>query len=158
MTSMVVVSTPIVIYGSMLEVAIEEARIGLAEGGIPIGAALFDASGNLLGRGHNRRVQENDPSIHGETDAFRKAGRQTSYKHTVMVTTLSPCWYCSGLVRQFGIGTVVVGESVNFRGGIDWLIENGINVIDMRSAECVDMLREFIELHPSLWNEDIGEE
>jgi creatinine deaminase len=158
MTSMVVVSTPIVIYGSMLEVAIEEARIGLAEGGIPIGAALFDASGNLLGRGHNRRVQENDPSIHGETDAFRKAGRQTNYKHTVMVTTLSPCWYCSGLVRQFGIGTVVVGESVNFRGGIDWLIENGINVIDMRSAECVDMLREFIELHPSLWNEDIGEE
>ena len=105
----------------MLAVAIEEARIGLAEGGIPIGAALFDAGGRLLGRGHNRRVQEGDPSVHGETDAFRKAGRQRNYRDTIMVTTLAPCWYCSGLVRQFGIGTVVVGESVNFAGGIDWL-------------------------------------
>jgi creatinine deaminase len=155
---MPVVNPLVTIYASMLDVAIEEARIGLAEGGIPIGAALFDGNGKLVGRGHNRRVQENDPSIHGETDAFRKAGRQTSYKHTTMATTLAPCWYCSGLVRQFGIGTVVVGESVNFRGGIDWLSENGIHVIDMRSAECVDMLKEFIELYPSLWNEDIGED
>jgi cytosine/creatinine deaminase len=153
---MPVVNPLVTIYASMLKVAIEEARIGLAEGGIPIGAALFDSNGKLLGRGHNRRVQENDPSIHGETDAFRKAGRQTSYKHTTMATTLAPCWYCSGLVRQFGIGTVVVGESVNFRGGIDWLSENGIYVIDMRSAECVGILKEFIELYPSLWNEDIG--
>src|SRR3954467_12782509 len=100
-------------YAKLLEVALEEARAGRAEGGIPIGAALFDAEGSLLGRGHNRRVQENDPSVHGETDAFRKAGRQRRYSETIMVTTLAPCWYCSGLVKQFRIGTVVVGESVN---------------------------------------------
>lgn len=140
----------------LLDIAIEEARIGLAEGGIPIGAALFDGDGNLLGRGHNRRVQETDPSIHGETDAFRKAGRQRSYRNTIMVTTLAPCWYCSGLVRQFGIGTVIVGESVNFQGGIEWLIENGVTVVDMRSKECVELLSQFIKEYPELWNEDIG--
>jgi len=145
-------------YGAMLAVAIEEARMGLAEGGIPIGAALFNADGQVMGRGHNRRVQENDPSVHGETDAFRKAGRQSSYRDKVMVTTLSPCWYCSGLVRQFGIGTVIVGESVNFAGGIDWLRQNGVTVVDLHSAECVDMLATFIREHPGLWNEDIGEE
>src|SRR5215468_8619236 len=118
-------------HESMLAIAIEEANIGLAEGGIPIGAALFDAEGNLLGRGHNRRIQEADPSIHGETDAFRKAGRQRSYRRTIMATTLAPCWYCSGLVRQFNIGTVVVGESVNFQGGVDWLRENGVEVVDL---------------------------
>src|SRR6188474_2923329 len=117
-------------YQAMLDVALEEARLGLAEGGIPIGAALFDRTGTLLGRGHNRRVQENDPSVHGETDAFRKAGRQRTYRDKVMVTTLAPCWYCSGLVRQFNIGTVIVGESVNFDGGVDWLRENGVRVID----------------------------
>ena len=142
----------------MLDVAIEEARTGLAEGGIPIGAALFDRDGNLLGRGHNRRVQEDDPSIHGETDAFRKAGRQRSYRDTVMVTTLAPCWYCSGLVRQWGIGTVIVGESVNFQGGIDWLRENGVDVIDLNSAECIEMLGTFIAANPEVWNEDIGED
>jgi len=142
---------------AMLETAIEEARIGLAEGGIPIGAALFDADGVLLGRGHNRRVQESDPSIHGETDAFRKAGRQSSYKNTIMVTTLAPCWYCSGLVRQFGIGTVIVGESRTFQGGIDWLRENGVEVIDMDSTECVELLTRFITQFPAIWNEDIGE-
>lgn len=141
----------------MLEIAIGEARMGLAEGGIPIGAALFDDKQNLLGSGHNRRVQENDPSVHGETDAFRKAGRQRSYRNTTMVTTLAPCWYCSGLVRQFGIGTVVVGESVNFRGGIDWLLENGVEVVDMNSAECIKMLDEYIKANPEIWNEDIGE-
>ena len=141
---------------AMLSIAIEEARQGLAEGGIPIGAALFDRSGELLGRGHNRRVQEDDPSIHGETDAFRKAGRQRSYRDTVMVTTLAPCWYCSGLVRQFGIGTVVIGESVNFGGGIEWLRENGVKVIDMNSAECIEMLATFIKKNPEVWNEDIG--
>lgn len=149
---------PALDYQSMLRVAIEEARQGLAEGGIPIGAALFDRSGNLLGRGHNRRVQENDPSIHGETDAFRKAGRQRSYRDKVMVTTLAPCWYCSGLVRQFGIGTVVVGESVNFPGAVDWLKENGIEVIDLESSECIDLLADFIADHAELWNEDIGED
>lgn len=145
-------------YEEMLKFAIEEARQGLAEGGIPIGAALFDKAGNCLGRGHNRRVQESDPSVHGETDAFRKAGRQKSYRDKIMVTTLAPCWYCSGLVRQFNIGTVVVGESVNFQGGIEWLKENGIEVIDLNSAECIEMLKEFTEAHPEVWNEDIGEE
>jgi cytosine/creatinine deaminase len=142
----------------MLETAIEEARRGLAEGGIPIGAALFDSAGRLLGSGHNRRVQDGDPSAHGETDAFRKAGRQRSYRDKIMVTTLAPCWYCSGLIRRFGIGAVVVGESVNFRGGIDWLRENGIKVIDLASEECVEMLAKFVAENPALWHEDIGEE
>ena len=142
----------------LLAVAIEEAKIGLAEGGIPIGAALFDSQGNLLGRGHNRRVQENDPSVHGETDAFRKAGRQRSYRDKIMVTTLAPCWFCSGLIRQFNIGKVIVGESVTFAGGIDWLRENGVEVVDMNSEECIAMMREFIDKNPELWNEDIGEE
>jgi cytosine deaminase len=143
-------------YQRMLEVAVEEARLGRSEGGIPIGAALFDNKGNLLGRGHNRRVQEDDPSVHGETDAFRKAGRQRSYRDTIMVTTLAPCWYCSGLVRQFGIGTVVVGESVNFEGGIEWLRECGVKVVDLNSSECVTMLSEYINANPEIWNEDIG--
>jgi len=141
----------------MLAVAIEEARLGLSKGGIPIGAALYRSDGTLLGRGHNRRVQENDPSIHGETDAFRKAGRQRNYRDTIMVTTLAPCWYCSGLVRQFNIGKVIVGESETFRGGIDWLRENGIEVVDMDSAECKQLLGAFIAAHPEVWNEDIGE-
>jgi cytosine deaminase len=145
-------------YLAMLKTAVEEARLGLREGGIPIGAALFDRDGKLLGRGHNRRVQECDPSAHGETDAFRKAGRQRSYRDKIMVTTLAPCWYCSGLIRQFGIGTVVVGESVNFRGGIDWLRENGIDVIDLHSDQCIQMLATYIAQNPAVWHEDIGEE
>jgi cytosine/creatinine deaminase len=143
-------------YLAMLKVAVEEARAGLAEGGIPIGAALFERNGKLLGRGHNRRVQEGDPSAHGETDAFRKAGRQRTYRDKIMVTTLAPCWYCSGLIRQFGIGTVVAGESVNFRGGIDWLSENGIEVIDLHSNECIQMLASYIVENPAVWHEDIG--
>ena len=142
----------------MLEIAIEEAKKGSAEGGIPIGAALFDKNGILLGKGRNRRVQENDASVHGETDAFRKAGRQKSYRDTIMVTTLAPCWYCSGLVRQFKIGTVVVGESKTFQGGIEWLKENGVKVIDLDSQECVEMLGKFINQYPLIWNEDIGED
>jgi cytosine/creatinine deaminase len=145
-------------YLAMLKVAVDEARAGLAEGGIPIGAAVFDRQGRLLGKGRNRRVQENDPSVHGETDAFRKAGRQRTYRDKIMVTTLAPCWYCSGLVRQFGIGTVVVGESVNFQGGIDWLRENGIEVINLHSDECVRMLATYIAQNPAVWHEDIGEE
>lgn len=144
-------------FTRLLDVAIREARIGMQEGGIPIGAALFDAQGNLLGKGHNRRVQENDPSVHAETDAFRKAGRQRTYRDKIMVTTLAPCWYCSGLIRQFNIGRVLVGESVNFQGGIAWLRENGVEVIDMHSRECVAMLAAYIAQHQALWNEDIGE-
>jgi cytosine deaminase len=143
---------------AMLQVALDEARTGLAEGGIPIGAALFDNAGKLLGKGHNRRVQEGDPSIHGETDAFRRSGRQRSYRDKIMVTTLAPCWYCSGLIRQFGIGTVLVGESVNFQGGINWLRESGVTVIDLHSHECIDLLANFIQQHSELWKEDIGEE
>lgn len=142
----------------MLAIAVEEARIGLAEGGVPVGAALFSGDGQLLGRGHNRRVQEGDPSIHGETDAFRKAGRQKTYRDKILVTTLSPCWYCSGLIRQFNIGTVLVGESVNFPGGIEWLRQSGVNVVDLNSGECIEMMASFIQDYPELWNEDIGEE
>jgi cytosine/creatinine deaminase len=145
-------------YFRMLNIALEEARQGLAEGGIPIGAALFDTNGTLLGRGHNRRVQQGDPSAHGETDAFRRAGRQRSYRRTVMATTLAPCWYCSGLIRQFGIGTVVIGESINFQGGVDWLRENGVKVIDLRSDECIQLLAKYIRGNPAIWNEDIGQE
>jgi cytosine deaminase len=141
---------------AMLAVALDEARAGFAESGIPIGAALFDADGCLLGRGRNRRVQNDDPSVHGETDAFRNAGRQRSYRGTTMVTTLSPCWYCSGLVRQFGISRVVMGESENFHGGHDWLAEHGVEVVDLRSQECIDLLGGFIRAHPEIWNEDIG--
>lgn len=145
-------------YRALLDIALEEARAGLAEGGIPIGAALYHRDGRLLGCGHNRRVQEDDPSVHGETDAFRRAGRQRGYRDTIMVTTLAPCWYCSGLVRQFGIGTVVVGESVNFAGGVDWLRENGVEVIDLADQRCIAMLGEWIASNPEVWNEDIGED
>jgi cytosine/creatinine deaminase len=141
----------------LLGIAIAEARVSLSEGGIPIGAALFDANGKLLGRGHNLRVQEDDPAMHAETDAFRRAGRQRSYRDKIMVTTLAPCWYCSGLIRQFCFGAVVVGESQNFRGGIDWLRENGVEIIDLANQECAAMLADFIRANPTLWHEDIGE-
>ncbi len=146
------------LYELMLAVAFEEARIGLGEGGIPIGAALFTRTGELVSRGHNRRVQQGDPSVHAETDAFRRAGRQRSYRNLVMVTTLAPCWYCSGLVRQFRIGAVVVGESRTFAGGTDWLRENGVEVIELDNRECREMLEGYIAKHPEIWNEDIGEE
>jgi len=145
-------------YESMLAVAIGEARAGLSEGGIPIGAAIFRADGTLVSSGHNRRVQEGDPSIHGETDAFRKAGRQKSYRDLIMVTTLAPCYFCSGLVRQFGFRKVVVGESKTFTGGIEELRGLGIEVVDLDSAECKGMMDEFITARPELWNEDIGVE
>jgi creatinine deaminase len=145
-------------YRVMLDVALQEARIGRSEGGVPIGAAMFDGEGKLLASGRNRRVQQDDPSVHGETDAFRRAGRQRSYRDKIMVTTLAPCWYCSGLIRQFGIQTVVVGESRNFSGGLEWLRSLGVKVIDLDSSECADLLVGFITEHPEIWNEDIGEE
>jgi cytosine/creatinine deaminase len=145
-------------YALMLKVALEEAKKGLAEGGIPIGAAIFDETGKLLGAGRNRRLQHGDPSMHGETDAFRNAGRQRSYRKVTMVTTLAPCWYCSGLIRQFGFARVVVGESRTFQGGIEWLRSLGIEVIDLDSQECVDLLTNYIRKNPAVWNEDIGEE
>src|ERR1700741_1928875 len=145
-------------HGAMLAVSLAEARKGLAEGGIPIGAAIFDAGGRLVGSGHNRRVQNGDPSLHGETDAFRNAGRQRSYRDLTMVTTLAPCWYCSGLIRQFGFGVVVVGESRNFQGGLEWLRSLGVKVFDLDSAECAPLLSDYIRNHPDVWNEDIGRE
>jgi cytosine deaminase len=141
---------------AVLDIALEEARAGLAEGGIPIGGALIGADGTVLGRGHNRRVQDDDPSAHGETAAFRNAGRQRTYRGTTMVTTLSPCWYCSGLIRQFGISRVVIGEARTFYGGHDWLAENGVEVVVLDDQRCVDMMTEFITARPDLWNEDIG--
>ncbi|MGW0895131.1 nucleoside deaminase [Saccharopolyspora gloriosae] len=141
-----------------LEVAAAEARAGAAEGGIPIGAALIGADGSVLGRGRNRRVQDDDPSVHAETAAFRAAGRQRGYADTTMVTTLSPCWYCSGLVRQFGIGTVVIGEARNFHGGHDWLAEHGVRIVLLDDPECARSMAEFIAQHPRLWHEDIGEQ
>jgi len=143
-------------YQAMLEVALGEARIGCAEGGVPVGAALFDGEGRLLASGRNRRVQQDDPSIHGETDAFRRAGRQKSYRDATMVTTLAPCWYCSGLIRQFGIGTVVIGESRTFAGGTEWLTSLGVKVVDLDSSECRLLMEGFIHDHPEIWNEDIG--
>ncbi|MBT59512.1 MAG: tRNA-specific adenosine deaminase [Acidiferrobacteraceae bacterium] len=143
-------------YLSLLDIAIGEATIGLSEGGIPIGAALFNKDGTLLGKGRNRRIQNDDPSLHGETDAFRNAGRQRSYSDIIMATTLAPCWYCSGLIRQFKIKTVVVGESVNFSGGVAWLKENGVKIIDLHSEECITMLKNYISRNPDIWNEDIG--
>jgi cytosine deaminase len=141
----------------MLQIALDEARLGLAEGGIPIGAALFARDGTLLGRGRNRRVQDGDASMHAETSAFRAAGRRRHYRDTVMVTTLSPCWYCSGLVRQFGIGAVVIGEASNFSGGHDWLAGLGVEVLVLDDVTCTELLARFIAERPELWAEDIGE-
>jgi cytosine/creatinine deaminase len=144
-------------HDRMLGIAIDEARAGLREGGIPIGSAVFDASGAVLGTGHNQRVQRGDPSAHAEVEAFRNSGRRRSYRDTIISTTLAPCWYCSGLIRQFGIGTVVVGESRTFQGGIDWLRECGVQVVDLDSDECYELLQSFIAEHPEIWDEDIGE-
>jgi cytosine/creatinine deaminase len=141
-----------------LAIARQEAEQGLADGGIPIGAALFAADGTLLGRGHNRRVQDDDASMHAETNAFRNAGRQPGYSGTTMVTTLSPCWYCSGLVKQFGISRVLVGEDVTFSGGHDWLREQGVEVEIVRDPALIAMMETFIAERPALWNEDIGVE
>ncbi|MEU1539621.1 MULTISPECIES: nucleoside deaminase [Streptomycetaceae] len=142
---------------TMLATAVAEARAGLAEGGVPIGAALYGPDGRtVLGRGRNRRVQDGDPSMHGETAAFRAAGRQRTYRGTTMVTTLSPCWYCSGLVRQFGISRVVVGEARTFHGGHDWLAEHGVEIVLLDDPECVALMTDFVAARPDLWNEDIG--
>jgi creatinine deaminase len=145
-------------HAALLEIALDEARTGRTEGGVPVGAALFDAGGRLLGRGRNRRVQDDDPSVHGETDAFRRAGRQRRYRDTIMVTTLAPCWYCSGLIRQFGIGTVVVGESRTFAGGVAWLRDLGVTVVDLDDGRCVELMAGFIAERPDVWFEDIGED
>lgn len=142
---------------AMLAVAVEEAELGAAEGGVPIGAALFGPDAKVLGRGRNRRVQDDDPATHAETAAFRAAGRRPSYRDTIMVTTLSPCWYCSGLVRQFGIGEVIIGEAASFSGGHDWLADNGVRITVLDDARCAELMSEFITRRPDVWFEDIGE-
>jgi cytosine deaminase len=143
---------------TMLEVARAEARTGLAEGGIPIGAALF-ADGALLGAGHNRRVQLGSPIRHGETDALEQAGRlpAATYRRATMVTTLSPCDMCTGAILLYEIPRVVIGENRTFRAGEDYLRSRGVEVVVLDDPECVAMMSEFIAAHPELWNEDIGQ-
>jgi len=145
-------------FHQLLDVAIVEARIGLSEGGIPIGSALFDEKGTLLGKGHNHRVQGNDATAHAEVEAFRNAGRRANYRDVILVTTLAPCWFCSGLIKQFGIQTVIVGESENFSGGMEWLRKEGVNIVELNSHECAQMLKDYTLTYPEIWSEDIGGE
>lgn len=139
-----------------LKDAIDEAKKGLAEGGIPIGSVLVK-DGKIIGRGHNKRVQEGNPMIHAEIDCLMNAGRIGSYKGTVLFSTLMPCYLCSGAVVQFGIKKVYAGESVTFPGGKEFMEQHGVEVIDLNSPECIGLMKEFIEKNPELWNEDIGE-
>jgi cytosine/creatinine deaminase len=141
----------------MLAIAIEQARSGLAEGGVPVGGAIFRIDGTLLGAGRNRLVQNGDPSMHGETDAFRAAGRQPRYRDLILVTTLAPCWYCTGLIHQFRFKQVIVGDTVNAQGGVAWLREKGFDILDLASQECIEMMAGFQRAHPELWNECVGE-
>jgi creatinine deaminase len=138
-----------------MQLAIEEARQGLAEGGIPIGSVLV-RDGQVIGRGHNRRVQRGDPMAHAEIDCLQNAGRQRTYRDTVLYSTLSPCYLCSGAAVQFGVPTVVIGEARTFSGAPDFLGSHGIQVIDLDLPECVELMTTFINDNPTLWNEDIG--
>jgi creatinine deaminase len=135
--------------------AIEEAKKGLAEGGIPIGSVLV-RNGVIVGRGHNQRVQQSDPILHAEIDCIRNAGRIGSYRDTILYSTLSPCYLCSGAIIQFGIPKVVAGESVTFPGAPDFLRQHGVDLTDAESEECIAMMRDFIAHNPGLWAEDIG--
>jgi cytosine deaminase len=138
-----------------LRAAIDEAMTGLKEGGLPIGSVLV-RNGQIIGRGHNRRVQKGDPMAHAEIDCLTNAGRQTTYRDTVLYSTLMPCYLCSGAAVQFGVPKVIVGESVNFGGGPEFMRGKGIEVIDLHDRECIEMMGQFIRAHPELWNEDIG--
>ena len=141
---------------AFMEVAIAEARKGRSEGGIPIGSALV-VDGRLVAQGHNKRVQEDNPILHGEMDCLNNAGRVGSYRNAVIYSTLMPCYMCAGTIVQFKIPKVVVGESVNFPGARAFMEEHGVEVVDLADAECIEMMRSFIEAEPGLWNEDIGE-
>jgi creatinine deaminase len=138
-----------------MKAAIEEARIGLEEGGIPIGSVLVRA-GKILGKGHNKRVQENNPVMHAEIDCLQNAGRVRSYRGAVLYSTLMPCFLCAGAVIQFGIKKVVVGESESFSGAGDFMRSHGVEVMDLNLANCKQLMQAFILKHPALWNEDIG--
>jgi len=139
-----------------MQTAIEEANVGASQGGIPIGSVLVK-DGRIIGRGHNKRVQEHDPILHAEIDCLRNAGRIGSYKDTVLYSTLMPCHLCAGAVVQFGIKKVIAGESETFKGTKDFLESLGVEVIDLNLKECKDMMTKFIKENPSLWKEDIGE-
>ena len=141
-----------------LQAAIDEARLGLAEGGIPIGSVIVH-QGRIIGRGHNRRVQNGSPTLHGEMDAFENAGRQSAsvYQESVIYTTLSPCSMCSGAILLYGIPKVMVGENRTFMGEEEWLRSRGVEVTVMQDEECIRLMTEFIATKPELWNEDIGE-
>lgn len=141
----------------MLAVAFEQAEIGFNEGGVPVGGAIFTVDGQLLGKGRNRLVQEGNCSLHGETDAFRNSGRRPTWHDTILVTTLAPCWYCTGLIYQFRFKQVIVGDSVNAQGGIHWLRDQNIDVLDLASQNCIDLVKRFLTLRPELWKECIGE-
>jgi creatinine deaminase len=141
----------------MLAVALQQARRGLEEGGIPVGGAIFRTDGTLISVGRNRLVQNGDPSLHGETDAFRAAGRQRHFRDLILVTTLAPCWYCTGLIFQFRFKQVLVGDAVNAQGGSVWLREKGFDIVDLASAECIEMMRTFKQARPELWDECIGQ-
>lgn len=138
-----------------LKAAIDEARKGLAEGGIPIGSVLVK-DGEIVGRGHNRRVQHGDPMAHAEIDCLRNAGRIGSYKGTTLYSTLMPCYLCAGAVVQFGIKKVIAGESRTFPGAKSFMEEHGVEVVDVDDNECYALMQEFIKTNPDLWNEDIG--
>ena len=139
-----------------MQAAIDEAKKGLAEGGIPIGSVLV-RNGEIIGRGHNKRVQLQNPVIHGETDCMMNAGRVGSYKDTVLYSTLMPCYFCSGMAVQFKIPKVIVAESKTFPGAPDFMRSHGIEVVDLQDAECIAMMEKFIREKPELWFEDIGE-
>jgi len=141
---------------SFMQEAIAEAQKGRAEGGIPIGSVLV-RDGTIIGRGHNRRVQEGDPIIHAEIDCIRNAGRIGSYRNTILYSTLMPCYLCAGAAVQFGIPKVIVGESRNFAGARAFMEEHGIEVIDLDLDICIRMMQDFSRIHPDLWSEDIGE-
>jgi len=141
----------------MLKIALEEAEQGFNEGGCPIGSVLA-RNGKEISRGHNQRVQQGDPIAHGEMDALRKAGRQRTYRDTVLYTTLSPCMMCSGTIVQFGIPRVVVGENTTFGGNEEFLRERGVEVLVMSDPDCIALMKKFILESPELWAEDISEE
>lgn len=139
-----------------MKAAIDEAKKGMSEGGIPIGSVLVK-DGLIVGRGHNQRVQQNDPMTHAEIDCLRNAGRIGNYKGTVLYSTLMPCYLCAGAVVQFGIKKVVVGESQTFPGAVELMKQHGVEIINLNNKECIQLMEEFIKSKPELWNEDIGE-
>lgn len=138
-----------------MALALDEARMGYDEGGVPVGAVMVEA-GEVIGRGRNRRVQEGNPVSHGETDCMKNAGRRSDYSRVTMYTTLSPCMMCSGTILQFGISRVVIGEDRNFSGNIDFLIERGVEVVLLNDQDCIALMSRFIAERPELWYEDIS--